>query len=197
MWHAQVPLSCDLAQAVTQLAFLRCYEGVVELPLRKATALDPDNTARLTGEPGRAGREVRCLSAPPSLRAPVLRAIHNYSMYLLSPCMHTWQIPSPVPSFTATSSNSIGGPRKVILCRSSIPFCLVLCTGLLVHVVLQARYENAYVHVMNVLKYLIDPSAGNAGTLPRESSLSDAERKEFLQTLLQVRCPVLPSLATL
>ena len=65
VWHAQVPLSCDLAQAVTQLAFLRCYEGVVELPLRKATALDPDNTARLTGEPGRAGREVRCLSAPP------------------------------------------------------------------------------------------------------------------------------------
>ena len=51
---------------------------------------------------------------------------------------------------------------------------------------LQARYENAYVHVMNVLRYLIDPSAGNAGTLPRESSLSDAERKEFLQTLLQV-----------
>jgi hypothetical protein len=69
--------------------------------------------------------------------------------------------------------------------------------GLLVHVVLQARYENAYVHVMNVLKYLIDPSAGNAGMLPRESSLSDAERKEFLQTLLQVCCPLLPSLATL
>lgn len=50
----------------------------------------------------------------------------------------------------------------------------------------QARYENAYVHVMNVLKYLIDPSAGNASTLPSESSLSDAERKEFLQTLLLV-----------
>ncbi|CAL8471349.1 g10891 [Coccomyxa elongata] len=100
----KVPLSCDLAQAVTQLAFLRCYDGVVELPLRKAAALDPDNTARLAGDPGRAGRE--------------------------------------------------------------------------------ARYENAYVHVMNVLKYLIDPSAGNASTLPSESSLSDAERKEFLQTLL-------------
>lgn len=56
--------------------------------------------------------------------------------------------------------------------------------------VLQARYENAYVHVMNVLKYLIDPSAGNASTLPRESSLSDAERKDFLETLLQV--PSLP-----
>lgn len=45
-------------------------------------------------------------------------------------------------------------------------------------------------HVMNVLKYLIDPSAGNAGTLPRESTLSDAERKEFLQTLLQVHPPL-------
>jgi len=52
-----VPLSCDLGQAVTQLAFLRCYEGVVELPLRKAAALDPENTARLPGDPGRAGRE--------------------------------------------------------------------------------------------------------------------------------------------
>lgn len=64
VWHGmQVPLSCDLAQAVTQLAFLRCYDGVVELPLRKAAALDPDNTARLTGEPGRVGRQVRtCLS---------------------------------------------------------------------------------------------------------------------------------------
>jgi nuclear pore complex protein Nup155 len=51
-------MSCDLGQAVTQLAFLRCYDGVVELPLRKAAAVDPDNTARLAGEPGRAGREV-------------------------------------------------------------------------------------------------------------------------------------------
>lgn len=57
----------------------------------------------------------------------------------------------------------------------------------------QARYENAYVHVMNVLKYLIDPSAGNASSLPSESSLSDAERREFLQTLLQVAPSALPS----
>lgn len=62
-----MPLSCDLAQAVTQLAFLRCYEGVVELPLRKAAALDPDNTARLPGDPGRAGREVRFLHAMSTL----------------------------------------------------------------------------------------------------------------------------------
>ena len=50
-------MSCDLGQAVTQLAFLRCYDGVVELPLRKAAAVDPDNTARLPGDAGRAGRE--------------------------------------------------------------------------------------------------------------------------------------------
>ena len=49
---------------------------------------------------------------------------------------------------------------------------------------MQARYENAYVHVMNVLKFLIDPSSGSGG-LPQGSSLSDAERKAFLQTLLQ------------
>jgi hypothetical protein len=55
---AQVPLSCDLGQAVAQLAFLGCYEGVVELPLKKAAAVDPDATARLPGEAGRPGREV-------------------------------------------------------------------------------------------------------------------------------------------
>ena len=53
----------------------------------------------------------------------------------------------------------------------------------------QARYESAYVHVMKLLKNLIDPSDGNASTLPSESSLSVAEREEFLQTLLQVPSP--------
>lgn len=53
-----MPLSCDLGQAVSQLAFLGCYDGVVDLPLRKAAAVDPDNEARLPGEAGRAGREV-------------------------------------------------------------------------------------------------------------------------------------------
>lgn len=69
----QVPLSCDLAQAVTQLAFLRCYDGVVELPLRKAAALDPDNTARLAGDPGRAGREVRARLPVLPLQSGVVR----------------------------------------------------------------------------------------------------------------------------
>lgn len=54
-----MPLSCDLGQAVAQLAFLGCYEGVVELPLAKAAAADPDATARLPGDAGRAGREVQ------------------------------------------------------------------------------------------------------------------------------------------
>ncbi len=53
-----MPLSCDLGQAVSQLAFLGCYDGVVDLPLRKAAAVDPDNEARLPGEAGRARQEV-------------------------------------------------------------------------------------------------------------------------------------------
>lgn len=62
---AQVPLSCDLGQAVAQLAYLGCYDGVVDLPLRKAAAVDPDNEARLPGEAGRAGREVPTVSVLP------------------------------------------------------------------------------------------------------------------------------------
>lgn len=57
----------------------------------------------------------------------------------------------------------------------------------------QARYEAAYVHVMNVLKYLLDPASGTAGTpLPAESHLSAAERQAFLQTLLKARALVIP-----
>lgn len=55
----QVPRACDLGQVVPQLAALRCYEGVVDLPLAKAAALDPDRVARLPGEQGRAAQEVR------------------------------------------------------------------------------------------------------------------------------------------
>ena len=57
----------------------------------------------------------------------------------------------------------------------------------------QARYEAAYVHVMSVLKYLLDPSSGTAGTpLPAESHLSAAERQAFLQTLLQAGAALMP-----
>ena len=52
----------------------------------------------------------------------------------------------------------------------------------------QARYEAAYVHVMSVLKHLLDPGASSGnGSLPVESRLSAAERQAFLQTLLQAR----------
>ena len=53
----QVPLSCDLGQVVKQLAHLGCYDGLLDLPLRKAAAVDPDLAARLPGEAGRAARE--------------------------------------------------------------------------------------------------------------------------------------------
>ena len=56
--HCQVPRACDLGQVVPQLAALRCYEGVIDLPLAKAAALDPDRVARLPGEQGRAAQEV-------------------------------------------------------------------------------------------------------------------------------------------
>lgn len=72
-----MPLSCDLGQAVTQLAFLRCYEGVVELPLRKAAALDPENTARLPGDRGRAGREASDNSSVTRDLFAVLTRCHN------------------------------------------------------------------------------------------------------------------------
>lgn len=57
-WLVQVPLSCDLGQIVKQLAHLGCYDGILDLPLRRAAAVDPENAARLPGEAGRAAREV-------------------------------------------------------------------------------------------------------------------------------------------
>ena len=54
----QVPLACDLGQVVPQLASLRNFSGCVELPLRKAAALDPGNMASSPGPGGRAAREV-------------------------------------------------------------------------------------------------------------------------------------------
>ena len=57
--RCQVPRACDLGQVVPQLAALRCFEGVVDLPLAKAAALDPDRVSRLPGEQGRAAQEVR------------------------------------------------------------------------------------------------------------------------------------------
>jgi nuclear pore complex protein Nup155 len=56
---AQVPLSCDLGQVVKQLAHLGCWDGLLNLPLRRAAAVDPEVAARLPGEVGRAAREVR------------------------------------------------------------------------------------------------------------------------------------------
>ena len=41
----QVPLACDLGQVLPQLAYLRSFEGVVDLALKKATALDPEELA--------------------------------------------------------------------------------------------------------------------------------------------------------
>lgn len=55
----QVPLSCDLGQVVKQLAHLGCWDGLLDLPLRRAAAVDPEVAARLPGEAGRAAREVR------------------------------------------------------------------------------------------------------------------------------------------
>ena len=49
-------------------------------------------------------------------------------------------------------------------------------------ILVQARYENAYVHTLNILKGLYDPALAN-GSLP---DMSPAERSKALQTLLQV-----------
>ena len=57
----QVPLSCDLGQVVKQLAHLGCWDGLLDLPLRRAAAVDPEVAARLPGEAGRAAREVHLL----------------------------------------------------------------------------------------------------------------------------------------
>ncbi|KAK9806121.1 hypothetical protein WJX72_002210 [[Myrmecia] bisecta] len=72
----KVPLACDLGQVVPQLTYLRCFEGVVELPLRKAAALDPDNLASRGGEEGRAAREAR-LESCYSHSMTVLRFLVN------------------------------------------------------------------------------------------------------------------------
>eukprot|EP00884_Botryococcus_braunii_P002912 jgi/Botrbrau1/12621/Bobra.0169s0148.1 len=55
----KVPLSVDLVRVVPQLVQLRAFEALVELPVRRAAALDPANTAALPGDDGRAARQVR------------------------------------------------------------------------------------------------------------------------------------------
>ena len=57
-------MSCDLGQVVKQLAHLGCYDGLLDLTLRRAAAVDPKLAARLPGEPGRAAREVSCHAQP-------------------------------------------------------------------------------------------------------------------------------------
>ena len=56
--NVQVPSACDLGRIVPQLAYLRNFAGCVELPLKKARLLDPNNTAAIPGPEGRLGREV-------------------------------------------------------------------------------------------------------------------------------------------
>ena len=58
----QVPLACDLGQVIPQLANLRNFAGCVELPLRKAAALDPSGLASRPGPEGRQAREVCSLT---------------------------------------------------------------------------------------------------------------------------------------
>ncbi len=58
---------------------------------------------------------------------------------------------------------------------------------------LQARYENAYVHCLAVLKGLYDPTQ-SSGILP---DMSPAERKKALQTFLQVPLSLSPILLKL
>mmetsp|Transcript_20731 Transcript_20731/g.49379 ORF Transcript_20731/g.49379 Transcript_20731/m.49379 type:complete len:994 (-) Transcript_20731:270-3251(-) len=56
----QVPGACSLGQVVPQLSHLGCYEGVVNLPIKAAGALDPGNMAARPGTEGdnaRARRE--------------------------------------------------------------------------------------------------------------------------------------------
>ncbi len=80
----QVPSACDLGRIVPQLAYLRNFAGCVELPLRKAGLLDPNNLAAIPGPEGRQGREVlsQALSSPhnPSLK---LLLCFNCNMALL------------------------------------------------------------------------------------------------------------------
>jgi nuclear pore complex protein Nup155 len=56
---ARVPLACDLAQIVPQLALLRSLDAVVELSVRKAASIDPNNAAYVPGPHGEAARVKR------------------------------------------------------------------------------------------------------------------------------------------
>ena len=53
---------------------------------------------------------------------------------------------------------------------------------------LQARYESCYIHVMQVLKFLIDPGVaeGSGATVQQQARMSDADRNAARRTLLQV-----------
>ena len=60
----KVPLSCDLAQVIPQLAMLRAVDKVIELTVKKASAIDP---SKLSGEgdpivaqPAKARRREQC-----------------------------------------------------------------------------------------------------------------------------------------
>ena len=57
----QVPLACDLGRVIPQLADRRQYDGVVDLPLRKAQALDPSDVASQPSTEGDAARQVSAL----------------------------------------------------------------------------------------------------------------------------------------
>ncbi|KAK9837777.1 hypothetical protein WJX74_004885, partial [Apatococcus lobatus] len=57
----QVPLACDLGQVLPQLAYLRSFEGIVDLALKKAAALDPgDLASRPDGDSAREARWESC-----------------------------------------------------------------------------------------------------------------------------------------
>jgi len=55
---SRVPLACNLEYLVSQLAYLRCYEGIVDVPLRAAAAADPIGAA-LRPEAGAAHEEAK------------------------------------------------------------------------------------------------------------------------------------------
>ena len=61
---------------------------------------------------------------------------------------------------------------------------------------LQIRYEACYVHIMQVLKFLISPgtSDGGAAALEREARMSIADRSSAKKILLQVRPSYIESL---
>ena len=54
--------------------------------------------------------------------------------------------------------------------------------------VMQMRYEACYVHVMQVLKFLINPGTveGEAASVEREARMSIADRSVARKVLLQV-----------